>query len=138
MAKTRIEKKVRGVYEHPAGSGVWWIHYYTNGKRHREKVGRKSDAIDLYRERKAAARRGEKLPELRDTKSVTMSDLADKRNYISKGEIVREQLGTRTAEEITPQELEAWLSKHCKTAATATGTGHFYLSVTGWEWRMAR
>ncbi len=35
-------KAARGVYEHPAGSGVWWIHYYADGKRHREKAGRKS------------------------------------------------------------------------------------------------
>jgi hypothetical protein len=44
-------KSVRGVYEHPARSGVWWIHYYANGKRHREKAGRKSDAIALYQKR---------------------------------------------------------------------------------------
>jgi len=38
---------MRGVYENPEGSGIWWIHYYAAGKRHREKVGRKSDAIKL-------------------------------------------------------------------------------------------
>jgi hypothetical protein len=32
-------KAVRGVFEHPAGSGIWWIHYYAEGKRHREKPG---------------------------------------------------------------------------------------------------
>ena len=32
---------------HPIGSGIWWVHYYRAGKRHREKVGRKSDAIGL-------------------------------------------------------------------------------------------
>ena len=35
---------MRGVYENPIGSGIWWVHYYGAGKRHREKVGRKSDA----------------------------------------------------------------------------------------------
>jgi hypothetical protein len=38
---------MRGVYEYPAGSEVWYIHYFAAGKRHREKVGRKSDAINL-------------------------------------------------------------------------------------------
>jgi hypothetical protein len=57
-------KAVRGVYEHPAGSGVYWIHYYAEGKRHREKAGRKSDALALYQKRKADARRKVKLPEL--------------------------------------------------------------------------
>lgn len=42
---------MRGVYENPADSGIWWVHYYADGKRHREKVGRKSDAIKLYQSR---------------------------------------------------------------------------------------
>ncbi len=39
---------MRGVYENPTDSGIWWIHYYADGKRHRENVGRESDAIKLY------------------------------------------------------------------------------------------
>jgi hypothetical protein len=68
---------MRGVYENPVGSGIWWIHYYVGGKRHREKVGRKSDAIKLYQSRKADAAAGRKLPELRNTKVVTLSELID-------------------------------------------------------------
>jgi hypothetical protein len=66
---------MRGVYENPEGSGIWWIHYYAAGKRHREKVGRKSDAMKLYQSRKADATAGRKLPELRDSKVLrfTMS-----------------------------------------------------------------
>jgi integrase len=128
--KVREEAKTRGVFEHPAGSEVWWIHYYAEGKRHREKVGRKSAAIDLYMKRKNDAREGRKLPSLRNTRGVTVSDLIelaleatanhkDKRNYISKAAIVREALGDRTAAEVTPQEVEQWLQSRCKTAATA-------------------
>jgi len=69
-------KAVRGVYEHPAGSGVWWIHYYAEGKRHREKAGRKSDALALYQKRKADARRKVKLPELVPGKVVTFGHLS--------------------------------------------------------------
>ena len=30
----RVRKAVRGVFERPAGSDSWWIHYYDgNGKR---------------------------------------------------------------------------------------------------------
>jgi integrase len=121
---------MRGVYENPAGSGIWWVHYYAAGKRHREKVGRKSDAIKLYQSRKADAAAGRKLPELRNSKVVTLSELIDdalefvahhkdNRNYKSKAEIVREDLGSRPAAEVTPQELERWLREHCKTAGTA-------------------
>lgn len=121
---------MRGVYENPAGSGIWWIHYYAAGNRHREKVGRKSDAIKLYQSRKADAVAGRKLPELRNSKVLILSELIDdaleftahhkdQRGYKSKGEIVREALGSRPAAELTPQELERWLRTRCKTAATA-------------------
>ncbi|MGB9075921.1 MAG: tyrosine-type recombinase/integrase, partial [Terracidiphilus sp.] len=121
---------MRGVYENPEGSGIWWIHYYAGGKRHREKVGRKSDAIKLYQSRKADAAAGRKLPELRNSKVVTVGELIDdalefvahhkdNRNYKSKAVIVREDLGSRHAAEVTPQELERWLREHCNTAATA-------------------
>ena len=68
---------MRGVYENPIGSGIWWVHYYGAGKRHREKVGRKSDAIKLYQSRKADVAAGRKLPELRNSKVVTLSELID-------------------------------------------------------------
>src|SRR5438093_12810601 len=51
-------KKHRGVYEHPPGSGVWWVQYFVNGRRRREKVGGKQAAIDRYQQRKTEAREG--------------------------------------------------------------------------------
>ena len=129
MAKREEEKKPRGLFERPPGSGMWWINYYEGGKQHREKVGSRGAAIKLYRKRKEDARIGRKLPVLRNTKTVTLSELIDDvlehvahhkdvRNYKSRGEIVREALGSRPAAEITPQELLKWLNKQCKTAAT--------------------
>lgn len=120
----------RGIYERPKGSGIWWILYYVDGQRHREKVGRKSDATKLYQSRKADALAGRKLPELRSTRALTLSDLIgdvlefvsdhkDKRNYVSKAKIVRAALGSRPAADITPQELERWLRTRCKTSATS-------------------
>ena len=120
----------RGIFERPPGSGVWWIHYFVNGKRHREKVGRKSDARKLYQVRKADALAGRKLPKLKPSTPVTVSKLIelaleftahhkDRRNYEGKGRIVREALGSKPAEELTPQEIERWLRSHCRTAATS-------------------
>lgn len=125
------EKKTRGIFERPAGSGCWWVNYHANGKRHREKVGRKSDAIALYQKRKADARRRVKLPELVPGKVVTFAHLSEmavchakahlqtSRDYVSKDNLLQDALGARPAAEITPQEIDAYLSKHCKTAATA-------------------
>ena len=70
-----------------------------------------------------------KLPDLRNGK-VTLSALVDDaleyakvhngryRDYESKAKIVREAMGTRVASAITPQDIDAWLTKHCKTPAT--------------------
>jgi integrase len=55
--------KVRGVYEHPKGSGVWWICYFENGRRHREKVGARQLAISAYAKRKIDIREHKFFPE---------------------------------------------------------------------------
>jgi integrase len=124
------KKNPRGLFERPPGSGVWWINYYVKGKQRREKVGRKSDAVNLYHVRKADATVGRKLPNLRSTKVITLSELIDdalefvanhkdERNYISKAAIVRNGIGDVAAADVTPRELERWLRRHCKTAATS-------------------
>lgn len=44
--------KIPGIFQRPAGSGVWWISYYdADGKRHREKAGRRMAAIDAVTRR---------------------------------------------------------------------------------------
>ena len=130
-SQTEDVKNPRGVFERPPGSGVWWINYYEHGNQHREKVGRKGDAIKLYGIRKADILRGHKLPPMRRVAQVMVADLIDLmlehvraqkhkdlRTYESRGEIVRKELGTRDAVALTPQELQAWLDKRCRTAAT--------------------
>ncbi len=129
--KKHEEEKVRGVFERPRKSGVWWIVYYANGVRHREKVGRKGDAIKLYQIRKADSLRGKKLPELQPGKVVRFGDLSTMavthaethlksiEHYKTKDKILREPFGERAAASITPQDINDWLTKHCKTPATA-------------------
>jgi integrase len=131
MRKPRQEEKVKGVYQHPAGSGVWWIIYYADGKRHREKAGRKSDAVALYQKRKADARRKLKLPELVPGKVVTFGQLStmavkhaethlkDIAHYKTRASILQKPFGERAAAAVTPQEINEWLTKHCKAPATA-------------------
>lgn len=103
--------------------------FLSRWKQHREKVGRKSDAIKLYQSRKADALAGRKMPALRNKKPLTLSDLIDdalefvadhkdKRNYVSKAAIVRKDLGALAAADITPQQIDRWLNLHCNTPAT--------------------
>lgn len=121
----------RGLFERPAGSGCWWINYYVDGKQHREKVGRRGDALALYQKRKADSRRKLKLPELVPGKVITFGHLSEMavnhaethlkslEHYKTKDSILREPFGERPAAAITPQEINEWLTKYCKTPATA-------------------
>jgi site-specific recombinase XerD len=52
-----------GAYEKVNGSGVWYISYCDRqGKRHRERIGRRSDAENAYADRKREIREGRYLP----------------------------------------------------------------------------
>ena len=64
--------KDRGLFERPADSGVWWIHYHdTDGRKHREKVGPKGLARKLYAKRKTEVREARYFPpERRGKKAI--------------------------------------------------------------------
>ena len=68
----------------------------------------------MYQSRKADIVAGRKLPELRNSKVVTLSELIDDvlefvahhqdhRSYTSKGEIFRKALGSKPAADLTSQ-----------------------------------
>jgi site-specific recombinase XerD len=130
MPRKKAPEKIKGVYERQPGSGVWWIQYFVEGKRHRERVGSRGNAVKLYQTRKADALARRKLPQLRTGKKVCIADLTalvieytanhrSARDYISRASIVNDAMGTRPAEEVKPAEIEAFLRQHCKTDATA-------------------
>jgi hypothetical protein len=73
-----MSKAIRGVYEKLPGSGVWWINYFdSQGKRRREKAGRRSDAVSLYLKRKTEALQGKKLPEKLRSRAISFVELAN-------------------------------------------------------------
>ncbi|HEX3940824.1 MAG TPA: hypothetical protein VHX11_05010, partial [Acidobacteriaceae bacterium] len=123
--------KATGVWEKERGSGVWWIRYRAEGKLKREKVGRKSDAIDLYHQRKADVRAGVKLPANLRTKGVKFEEIAKDAEewYVSHGKkdlrTVKNRMkrlvkdfGTQVADTISPAQIDQWLSKPEWTPAT--------------------
>lgn len=139
-AMPRTVKKQRGVFERPRGSGVWWINFYVKGKQRREKVGRRSDAIALYQSRKADIRRGIKLPETVPGKIVTFGELMDDaiahartnnrtaEDYEAKQRILTEDydFAPRSASEISALMIDQFLTRHCKTPATANRYRAFF------------
>lgn len=127
------DEKVRGIFERPADSGIWWIRYADSAGRYkREKVGRRSDALTLYQTRKTDARRGVKLPENLRHRGATFKELADailvhiaqrdykdQRNVASRLKKLCEHFGRTEAEKILPEHIADWLTKNTKTPATA-------------------
>lgn len=116
---------MKGVYEREPGSDVWWIRYAdAKGREHREKVGRRSDAVTLYNKRKTEALQRKKLPENFRAKGITFADLCkDALEYSaatntekSTHELqlkVNELLpvfGSTRAEDITKQDIIRWLA----------------------------
>jgi site-specific recombinase XerD len=123
----------RGLWEREPGSGVWWIRYRdADGKLHREKVGRKSDAEALLNKRRNDCRVGKKMPENIRTAPIKFDKLAnyiteeyskahhsDSRNVKQRLDKLKEHFGARAAESIKPAEIDNWLSKNTKTGSTA-------------------
>lgn len=120
----RTEKKLRGIYEMPPDSGIFYIQYFDiNGNRRREKVGRRSDAITLLAKRKTEKLQGKKLPENLRKGAVLFKELLDDALEISRAEngaetthnhglkfeVFREHFGDRQAESVTKQEIVRFL-----------------------------
>ncbi|MFZ0661201.1 MAG: site-specific integrase [Acidobacteriaceae bacterium] len=125
--------KATGVWEKEPGSGVWWIRYRVAGKLKREKVGRRSDAIDLYRQRKSEVRAGIKLPPNMRTSGVTFGEIAseaegwyvshgkkDIRNVKGRMKFLVKEFGSQRASQITPSQVDFWIGSH-KDWSPATG-----------------
>ncbi|MGH9604282.1 MAG: tyrosine-type recombinase/integrase [Terracidiphilus sp.] len=121
----------RGVWEKVQGSGIWWIHYVdAEGKRRREKVGRKADSIKLYQQRKADAIAGRKLAKPLRARERSFKEFANNAIIYAKkhkanpaddeqkiGLLVAE-FGVRPASSLTQQELEAFLESRRTSPAT--------------------
>jgi len=131
VPKEATKKKVRGIFERPPKSGIWWISYQRHGVRKREKVGRKSDALDLYRVRKTEILSGKKLPQNIRHAEVTFGTLVDaiaeysrihhkdRKTVAQRLATIRSAFGHRVAADIEPVEIDEWLTANTRTNATA-------------------
>ena len=69
-------KKRRGVFERVKGAGIWSICYFDNrGRRHREVIGSKQDAIDAYEDRRGEAKKGRPFP--KSVRAVRVAQLME-------------------------------------------------------------
>src|SRR5271170_1764347 len=142
----KLERKERGVFEKEPGSDIWWIRYYIEGRERREKVGRRGDAIKLYRLRKADALRGVKLPTNMKHRSLRFKVIAqdaidwyiehgrkDVRSFRIRMNIILKTFGERVADDIKPSEIDTWLKEH----DWAPATKNRYKNVFGKTFKIA-
>jgi len=131
-----MAERIKGVYEREPGSGVWWIRWTdANGKHHREKAGRRSDAQTLLAKRNTETLQKKKLPEHFRAK-VTFDSLCDDalehsrahndpkvtQDFKLKLDRIRPAFGSRNVESITKQEIVRWLTTQAEEREWAAST----------------
>ncbi len=128
----KIEKRLRGVYEREPGSDIWWIRYSDkDGREHREKVGRRGDALKLYKLRKTDVLRGVKMPVNMKHRGLRFKVIGqdaidwyenhgqkDLRSFKIRMQIVLKDFGERIADDIKPSEIDTWLGDRDWAPAT--------------------
>jgi site-specific recombinase XerD len=148
--KAKTRRNPRGVYEKVRGSGEWWICYWdAQGRKRREKVGTKGNAILLYRKRKTEALQGKKLPEKLRRPTVTFAEIAKdalayskahKRTYQDDVQRMERVLGwfrDRSADSITPQDIERHFEEYVDDEGWAPSTVNHHRSLLSLTYRLA-
>ncbi len=120
----RRPARVRGVFERPKGSGIWWVRYSDcAGREHREKAGTRGMALALLDRRRDERRRGVKLPEtLRKRPALFREVAADCLEYSRGHKASHAEDGMRMAQllpilgdlpaaSVTPQHCERALNQ---------------------------
>jgi site-specific recombinase XerD len=143
------DRKLRGIYERQPGSKIWWIRYAdTTGRIRREKAGTRGAAIKLYQKRKTEVLQGKKLPENLRAPMVGFAELAKdalayskahKRSYgddVIRMEKVLSSYRGRSAESITPRELERFLAENAEENDWAPATINRYRALLSLVYRL--
>jgi len=138
--RDRRSRQDRGVYERRPGT--WYIRYVdASGLFRREKAGSKSDAIDLYRKRKADALRGKKLPEKLRRRVARFAELCDDARKFTKANNagfkndgyrigqLKSAFGERPAETIPIETIRNWFDLQGWKPGTYNRTRTVLLSI---------
>ena len=130
--KRDTSRKARGVFERPKGSGVWWVRYHDeNGREHRERVGPRGLASEVYRKRKTEIAERRFFPERIRRREVTVSEMIDEVLERSKGlRAIKEYdraakywklaLRGRTLNEVVPGDIQRYVMRRRRDVAPAT------------------
>lgn len=136
-----VAERLQGVFERTPGSGVFWIRWTDQkGIRHREKAGRRGDAVDLLAKRKHETLLKKKLPEKLRGPGLMFSELAKDALAHSKEEngerstqeislklaIIGEDFNHRAVEGISKQDIQNWLMEQTEKREWSPATRNRY------------
>jgi len=128
-------RRERGIFERPKGSNFWWVRWCDqHGRLHREKVGPKGLAKDVYAKRKLQVREGKFFPaNIRRKREMLFKDLVDlyledhsrinKRSWRDDTYRVKpllEAFGDKALSEITTQDIDRLKGKLAQRMAPGT------------------
>jgi site-specific recombinase XerD len=148
--ETKKQRKghTRGVFERRPGE--WWVCYWdAQGRRRREKAGTWAAARDLYTKRKNEALIGKKLPERLRRATISFEEIAKdaltyskihKRSYRDDAyrmKHLQDWFGSRSAESITPQEIEQALTDAVASNKWLPATVNRHRSLLSLTYRLA-
>jgi len=141
---TKKSKLPMGVFEKVPGSGIYWIRFTAEGKKHREKVGSLAAAKNRLGVRHVQASSGT-LPNSPDPRpqKATFAELVDDANKHLKSERTAAHaydtsmkfnrmlpiFGKRAAESITRQEVLDWLDEQAEEHEWSDTTRNRYVAA---------
>ena len=141
---TKKSKLPMGVFEKVPGSGIYWIRFTAEGKKHREKVGSLAAAKNRLGVRHTQAGTGT-LPHSSEPRpqKVTFAELVDDANKHLKSERTAAHaydtamkfnrmlptFGKREAESITRQEVLDWLDEQAEEHEWTDTTRNRYVAA---------
>jgi integrase len=128
----RRRRQARGVFERPKGSGVWWARYHDqHGREHRERVGARGLAAEVYRKRKTEIAERRFFPERIRQADVLLAEMVDDvldrsavlraySEYERAGRYWKAALASRTLREIVPGDVERYKARRIREVSAAT------------------
>jgi hypothetical protein len=124
---------MRGVFERPAGSDIWWVRYTDeNGRLHREKVGPKALALKVYQKRKNEIQERRFFPERIRRREVLLANMITEhltrvkgilRSYYSHqlyGRYWTAALGDKALRQIVPGDIERYVANRVREVGPAS------------------
>src|SRR3984957_4512889 len=132
---------IRGIFERPPRSRTWWISYCdVEGKRHREKIGRRSAALDALARRRVEVKDGRFIPPKKGArltfrelataamvqKKLRLAPLSYETDIIRLGKLLP-LIGNVPADRLTPARVEETLAT--LRASVSPSTANRYHSL---------